>query len=226
MFNFYSDTDIDIDFPCDTNINGKCISLKNVNDCVDICKQNNNCKWGIYKNNLCYPIDSTLYPNTNPLLFIKPKKGSNVFVKKDSLTNINTNIISYWDNIKIRDMTNNILFNGVFTLIPNFPYVNQKMNTYPISINDYVVILESDYNRILQPQPTKTDWIKYLPIKDFDFQLIPNNHNNILQHLHYSDNFIIKSRTNGYLYNITPNNTLSNLLLSNEPKTIFKFEKI
>ena len=217
MIKFYSDTDIDINFPCDTNINGICSQNTTLQQCLELCKNNPNCKWATHQNGICKPVDSNYYPKLNPLLNLISKTNTTTIIKNNFQTSHN-NRLFYYDIVQIKDITNNIILEPPITFMHNLPFLYNKKSITYISSNELVSFSDDARNTILIPETTKVSWFKKYRIPEYSFYLNPINSKNT-DELFYDDIFEIITPTNGKLCNISPNNQLENLIITTEKKS-------
>lgn len=217
MIKFYSDTDIDLDFPCETNINGICSNTTTLEECSEICKNNENCQYATFSNGICNAVDSNFYPKLNPLLHLMSRAGSTTIIKNDFETDYN-NRLFYYDIVKIKDITNDIILEPPITFMHNIPFLYNKKAITHISSDELVTFSNDTENTILIPETTKVSWFKKYRIPQYSFYIVPiNNINN--KDLFYTDVFEIITPTNGKLCNKKNNNRLENLLISNDKQS-------
>lgn len=212
MFKFYSDSNVDIEFPCDTNIGGVCEKKQTLDECVEICEYDQNCKWGLYKNKLCYPVNNKYYPKLNPINFLTPEKNTTFFIKSDNISKFDKKLIMFYDIVKIKDVINDIILEPPIMLVHNTPYLNKKENTYPIQSNDNMIFIDPNENIMLIPEVNKVSWLKYFPIEYFFYTLRPiNNNNNMIT---YDDSFNILTPTGSQICNVRRNRKLDQLIIT------------
>jgi hypothetical protein len=118
---------------CNDTVNGICIKTDTVQDCINICK-NNNCKNGYFisekKGGLCIPLIKTeeefYYRIRNKDIYPELKdKTTYVFSNiKDKYPPEDTNILYYNDNVVIKNLNSNLFLSinddGSITQQPNF----------------------------------------------------------------------------------------------------------
>lgn len=100
---------------CSDTVTGECIENKNLNECIDVCSQNDKeCGGGYWIKNggksYCLPLRTFLYPDSNLLLYIEPKNdilpihtSGSVFIDKTrfNFPPDDANTIFYKDNCKL-----------------------------------------------------------------------------------------------------------------------------
>lgn len=216
MIKFYSDTDIDSDFPCETNITGICLKNTNLQQCSELCKNHPNCKWAVYnhENKICKPVDENFYPKFNPLLNLVSKFGNTTIIKNNFEISHN-NRLFYYDIVKLKDITNNIILEPPITFMHNLPFLYNKKSITYISSDELVSFSNDATNKILIPETSKVSWLKKYRISQYSFYIVPINSENRTD-LYYSDIFEIFTPTKKKLCNISGNKQIENLIINND----------
>lgn len=225
-----------LDIPCDTTITGSCQYGKNLEECIALCKPNENCFWGYFdtKTGMCVPVNADAYKGLNPAYTIQSDDEKVVFIntKKFTVPPAKHRCIFMYDVVKIIENQSNVIFEPTVILISPKPYSRRPKNYIPMTLGEPFLIFDKSNDRILAPLEETVTWnksLKYVHEDYEEFILEPVSGSNLC----YNNLFRIRTHYYAYLY-YSPNSVelnrkeakLSNLNLGSFwNSSIFRLEK-
>jgi hypothetical protein len=145
---------------CQDTVTGLCPPLGK-EECIDWCEHNDECGFGLFRNNTCYPVRSSLRNEINPFYRMQPEVGSTAFTKLYPFPPLQANRVFFGDRVKLQNVETGLILHPSFQLRLPHPYEYESTTQWiPITTRDHIVLKNIENSLILRPSGGGVDWIK------------------------------------------------------------------
>lgn len=191
-------TTLDIDMDCQDTVTGLCPPLGK-EQCIHWCEHNPECGFGLFQNNTCYPIRSSLRKEINPFYRMQPLVGATTFTKSYPYPPLQANRVFFGDRVQLQNVETGLILQPSFQLRLPHPYEYETTTQWiPVTSQNHVVLKSIESSLILRPSGSGVDWIKNMsytiPLYN-TFHVTPTLGKEIL----YTSEFYLQTTTGAYI---------------------------